>query len=148
MQLRVAGLAIGALGAVLLVIGALLPWITVLDQSPNGLDLEDGWLTVGLGVAALVILLLITIFGRTGRWMALIGGFLVLAMSVLNSFAAVRDMDLGAADLLLGASVAYGLYVVLIGGILMGLGSLVLLVLGAKGSRGRTASSSWPWWKA
>ncbi len=142
MQLRVAGLATGALGAVLLVIGALLPWLTVHDQSHNGLDLEDGWLTVGLGVAALVILLLVTIFGRTGRWMALIGGFLVLAMGVLNTFAAVIDMDLGAADALLGASVAYGLYVVLIGGILMGLAGLALLVLGAKGSLGRTASSS------
>ena len=142
MQPRVAGLATGALGAVLLVIGALLPWITVLDQSHNGLDLEDGQLTVGLGVAALVILLLVTIFGRTGKWMALIGGFLVLAMSVINTSAAVIDMDLGAADVLLGASVAYGLYVVLIGGIVMGLGGLALLVLGAKDSRARAASSS------
>ena len=142
MQPRVTGLVTGALGAVLLVIGALLPWITVLDQSHNGLDLEDGQLTVGLGVAALVILLLVTIFGRTGKWMALIGGFLVLAMSVVNTFAAVIDMDLGAADVLLGASVAYGLYVVLIGGIVMGLGGLALLVLGAKGGRARAASSS------
>ena len=142
MQPRVTGLVTGALGAVLLVIGALLPWITVLDQSHNGLDLEDGQFTVGLGVAALVILLLVTIFGRTGKWMALIGGFLVLAMSVVNTFAAVIDMDLGAADMLLGASVAYGLYVVLIGGIFMGLGGLALLVLGAKGGRTRAASSS------
>jgi hypothetical protein len=46
---------IGAAAA--LVIGGFGPWVTVLGESANGTEVEDGWLTIGCGclVAALLL---------------------------------------------------------------------------------------------
>jgi len=116
----VAGL--GAAGGALVVIGSLLPWISLYAglQSIAGTDGLNGRILAGLGVAAALVAAAHAVRGRQGtRWLLGSAGFAVLA---LGGWLGIQLLQTGAAlaeDPLLVARLEPGLAVALVGGSLL-----------------------------
>jgi len=117
------------IGGAAMVVGSLLPWITVtafVTVSRSGLEAGDGLITIILGVAVVLIGLAALASGRAQfRLLAIALGALGLGITAID-YASVQDrirtLDADIRDL---ASVGIGLY-------LVGVGALIALAGGLK----------------
>lgn len=141
----VAGL--GAAGGALVVIGSLLPWVSLYAglQSIAGTDGLNGRILAGLGVAsALCALAHAAHGGPATRWLLGIAGFAVLAFGGWLGIQLLQTEALLAADPLLVARLEPGLAASLVGGALL-LSTLFVparsvAVTGEKQRRARSAA--------
>jgi hypothetical protein len=118
---------IGAAAA--MVIGGLGPWVTVLGDSANGIEVDDGWLAIGCG--CLVAALLVVAFIRRKAGVAVRVALLLPALLVTRvTIADVYDVNTTAAGVFSAgaASVSWGLVLAAAGAVAalaIGVGALI-----------------------
>lgn len=96
--------------ATALVIGGFGPWVTVLGDSANGTEVDDGWLTIGSG--CLVAALLLVAYVRRKAGIAVGVALLLPALLVTRvTIAGIYDVNTTAAGVFPGgaASISWGL---------------------------------------
>lgn len=116
-------------GVVVAAVGSFLPWVKVSligTQTVTGIDGGDGLIVLGI-VAAVGIALLVRDLGRIGRGLVALSGLVVAglaAMYINDPVAGVEFESQSEAELAQAvADPAFGLYVVLVGGILVVVGA-------------------------
>ena len=118
---------IGAAAA--LVIGGFGPWVTVLGESANGTEVDDGWLTIGCG--CLVAALLLVAYVRRKAGVAVRVALLLPALLVTRvTIADIYDVNTTAAGVFPGgaASISWGLALAAAGAVAalaIGVGALI-----------------------
>lgn len=116
----------GLVGAIAVVVGALLPWATVSTAfgtlSVNGTD-GDGVLTLGGGVVAAALLL----FGRGRRWAAVVAAVVGVLVTIVGVYDLVNvsSAAAGATSNFARASAGVGLWVTVVGGLACAICSMV-----------------------
>ncbi len=141
-------------GGILTVVGVFLPWMQVGALLVNrGIDNPDGAIALGIGIGACALALFGLLramqrrsarsSGRTFRFRTLLGIALILAAIVLfiTGFIDLRDVQSRVADAgetVFGdvASVGSGLYMLLVGAVVLGIGGLGSLLRRPEGQRG------------
>ncbi len=123
---------IGAAAA--LVIGGLGPWVTVLGDSANGTEVDDGWLTIGCGCLVAALLLVAHMRGKAGvavRVALLLPALLATRVTIAD----IYDVNMTAAGVLSagGASVSQGL-------VMAAAGAVAALAIGVAALIGRPVS--------
>jgi len=119
---RMAGLA----GSVLVVLGALLPWASVLGMSVSGTD-GDGMITLVIAVLAGLFLFI----KKIPIWIPLILGVVVCGIGGYDMYSMLSSTsgpDMAAAEELLGdlsVSIGIGLYLTILGGLGVIVGSVM-----------------------
>jgi len=111
---------IAAIGAVLIAVGALLPWISVsiFDLTRRGID-ADGTITFA-GSLIILVLVLFTKWGRKNRLLSLVIGVLVALISLLYIIDPLFGVQVPDEDIARGViDIGSGLYVTLLGSILV-----------------------------
>lgn len=145
--LRLAGFGLSVAGALLIGLGALMPWATVGIPQENintdipGVDLTDGIIALGCGVALLVCTLLTRVVsGRaamTFAWLAI--GVSVAALAIGGAFL-VTGLDRSGVVDSLPPRESWEMLGVFRD---VGLGPLIVLIGGALGIVGGTLSLAW-----
>jgi len=109
-----------AIGAILIAIGALLPWISVsiFDLTRRGID-ADGTITFA-GSLIVLVLVVFTKWGRKNRLLSLVIGIIVALISLLYIIDPLFGVQIPDEDLARGViNIGSGLYVTLLGSILV-----------------------------
>lgn len=102
--------AVALVGVIVLLVASILPWYDAMGESVNGLDAEDGYLTVAVGVAVLGTVIGLE-WSPLSRAVATVGGLLSAYISY-NTYS--QTVDLASHDYRIGI-------------VLIALGALLLL---------------------
>jgi hypothetical protein len=90
-----------------MVIGGLGPWVTVLGDSANGVEVDDGWLAIGCG--CLVAALLVVAFMRGKAGVAIRVALVLSALFATRvTIADIYDLNTTAAGVFAAAAASVG----------------------------------------
>ena len=123
------GQIIGLIGAILLIVGAFLPWGRTAIVDVTGLD-GDGVITLGIGVVAIILLLI----KKVPLWITIILGVVALAIGIIDMrgmAAANTELGLEAGDEF-AVSIGSGLYLTVVGGVGLIVGPIVGYIMRKK----------------
>jgi hypothetical protein len=132
------GAAVGIIGSILVLIGIFLPWVSAgaygFSISFSGWDINSISGTLGLGaiwqvMGLLAIGLICVVFSIMEAVVAKIAGALVLVLGIISALIAFTAWnELSPISSIPGASIGFGIWICIIGSIIVAIGGLIGVV--------------------